>query len=79
MSALRNRARAYARPDKRVTPRAASFARIAKVLRIRAAAYRRRAKTDDSKLPIFWHLKSSILRDVAAEFDNEAATLRAMR
>lgn len=68
------------RPNKRVTPRAASFKRIAKTLRIRASNYHRQAtaarKHDGQHY--YWLSRALSLRDFAAELDNEAATLRAM-
>lgn len=63
--------------------RAASFKRIAKTLRIRATNYRRLAKSalkaGDQRAIDYYACKAGVLRDIAAEFDNEAATLRAMR
>jgi DNA-directed RNA polymerase specialized sigma54-like protein len=69
--------------DKQHAARAASFKRIAKVLRIRAAAYLRvakNAKKEKQSLTCdFYHFRALTIRDIAAELDNEAATLRAMR
>jgi hypothetical protein len=62
--------------NKQHRARAASFKRIAKCLRIRAANYRSAAKITFKDAKTF---AAKVLRDIAAEFDNEAATLRAMR
>jgi hypothetical protein len=59
--------------------RAASFRRLAKTLRVRAANYRRVARLDPGNAPLYWKIKASLCKDLAADFDNEAATLRAMR
>jgi len=78
-----NDAKMKKKPNKRVTPRAASLTRIAKTLRIRAIAYNRMArasmKAKDVRSQDHWYTRSMVCRDLASEFDNEARTLRAQR
>lgn len=71
------------KPNKRVTPRAASFKRIAKALRVRARNHAKAARGFRKAGMTFFDAsettRADIYTGIASELDNEARTLRAQR